>query len=296
MVRSQSQLSASAVAGRAGQQQHLDRFLASVQRTNAETEWRLGSGESAGESGLDPPPGPHPGPGTNLRRGRTISNRWKSVESLGGASGGGPARRSAPPRTQSRESLGPRGFTSMVSLLSPGPAPALPVRNPREKQSEAGAGAGAGRERDKLARADSLPLDSLSVRSSCSCNTEATHQSALPDTKPDKEEPIPRPVMSDTRKTKIEYLGSVPIDSKATDLSNLQYPMKNLYLQFIEQKKMGHQQLPGTMEISETGLKVNYIRELHKGVQEIFNPFPTIAVWAAVKFVHKKEQVETFFG
>jgi hypothetical protein len=37
------------------------------------------------------------------------------------------------------------------------------------------------------------------------------------------------------------------------------------------------------------GLKVNYIRELHKGVQEIFNPFPTIAVWAAVKFVHKKE-------
>ena len=35
---------------------------------------------------------------------------------------------------------------------------------------------------------------------------------------------------------------------------------------------------------------MNYIRELHKGVQEIFNPFPTIAVWAAVKFVHKKEQ------
>ena len=52
---------------------------------------------------------------------------------------------------------------------------------------------------------------------------------------------------------------------------------------------MGQQHLPGTLEISETGLKVNYIRELHKGVQEIFNPFPTIAVWAAVKFVHKKE-------
>ena len=25
--------------------------------------------------------------------------------------------------------------------------------------------------------------------------------------------------------------------------------------------------------------------------QEIFNPFPTIAVWAAVKFVHKREVV-----
>lgn len=24
-------------------------------------------------------------------------------------------------------------------------------------------------------------------------------------------------------------------------------------------------------------------------MQEIFNPFPTIAVWAAVKFVHKRE-------
>ena len=65
--------------------------------------------------------------------------------------------------------------------------------------------------------------------------------------------------------------------------------MKNLYLKFIDLKTMGHQQLPGTLEISETGLKVNYIRELHRGVQEIFNPFPTIAVWAAVKFVHKKE-------
>ena len=65
--------------------------------------------------------------------------------------------------------------------------------------------------------------------------------------------------------------------------------MKNLYLKFIDLKNMGHQQLPGTLEISETGLKVNYIRELHRGVQEIFNPFPTIAVWAAVKFVHKKE-------
>ena len=104
-----------------------------------------------------------------------------------------------------------------------------------------------------------------------------------------RDETIPRPVMTDSKKTKIEYLGSVPIDNKATDLSNLQIPMKNLYFKSIEMKNMGHQQLPGTMEISETGLKVNYIRELHKGVQEIFNPFPTIAVWAAVKFVVKKE-------
>ena len=38
---------------------------------------------------------------------------------------------------------------------------------------------------------------------------------------------------------------------------------------------------------TSVGLKVQYIRELHKGVQELFNSFPTIAVWAAVKFAYR---------
>ena len=163
-------------------------------------------------------------------------------------------------RPRSRDSLGPRGFTSMVNLL--------------------GQGGGQAGGRSKVVRTESVPPpDSLSLATSCSCTTEGGRE----------EEPIPRQAMQDGKKTKVEYLGSVPIDSKATDLSSLQVPMKNLYLKFIDLKNMGHQQLPGTLEISETGLKVNYIRELHRGVQEIFNPFPTIAVWAAVKFVHKKE-------
>ena len=54
-------------------------------------------------------------------------------------------------------------------------------------------------------------------------------------------------------------------------------------------QNLGQTNLPGTLEISDTGLTVQYIRELHKGVQEIFNPFPTIAVWAAVKFVHRRD-------
>ena len=142
-----------------------------------------------------------------------------------------------------------------------------------------------------LVKTESFPdLDAASVRSSCSCDTDTTTNSALIIKDTDRDEGRPRPVTSDSKKTKIEYLGSVPIDHKATDLNNLQHPMKNLYFKSIEMKNMGHQQLPGTMEVSETGLKVNYIRELHKGVQEIFNPFPTIAVWAAVKFVVKKEQ------
>ena len=161
-------------------------------------------------------------------------------------------------RPRSRDSLGPRGFTSMVNLLGQG--------------GHAGG-------RSKVVRTESVPPpDSLSLATSCSCTTEGR-----------EEEPIPKQAMQDGKKTKVEYLGSVPIDSKGTDLSSLQVPMKNLYLKFIDLKNMGHQQLPGTLEISETGLKVNYIRELHRGVQEIFNPFPTIAVWAAVKFVHKKE-------
>ena len=91
-------------------------------------------------------------------------------------------------------------------------------------------------------------------------------------------------------KHRIEYLGAVPLSNKATNLQALQGPMKELYFKNKALKSLGHSNLPGTLEIMETGMKIQYIRELHKGVQEIFNPFPTIAVWAAVKFVVKKEQ------
>lgn len=272
--------------------EHLDRFLASVEKINAETEFRL-SDEYQSQNELNSPHSKdrkHPG-SVNLRRGRTISSRWHSMESLDENKGQPskhvenqtPAAKDfvvTKERPRSRDSLGPRGFTSLVNLVGPGtkgaPGPPLPQRNPTEIRKSA------------VTKAESLPLDSLSMRSSaCSCTTEHTVDNLEGNTK--KDETIPRPVMSESKKTKIEYLGSVPIDNKATDLTSLQVPMKNLYLKFIDLKNMGHQHLPGTMEISETGLKVNYIRELHKGVQEIFNPFPTIAVWAAVKFVHKKE-------
>ena len=88
-------------------------------------------------------------------------------------------------------------------------------------------------------------------------------------------------------KYKIEYLGAVPLRTKATNLDSLQVPLKELYFKHKALQSLGHSNLPGTLEISDTGLKVQYIRELHKGVQELFNSFPTIAVWAAVKFNHK---------
>ena len=292
--------------------EHLDRFLASVEKTNAETEARLSDEyQSGAEQSHGPPPVTSGQRTVNLRRGRSVSSRWHSMESLdsgrsqsaartshradqsGSSSRLGPHQHSIPvevhrERPRSRDSVGHKpGFQSMVSVnngfdqpraTSSPIGPPLPARN--KSMSE----------KKQLTKTESFPgLDSMSVRSSCStCDTDATNNTALH--KHVNDETIPRPVMTDSKKTKIEYLGSVPIDSKATDLGNLQIPMKNLYFKSIEMKNMGHQQLPGTMEISETGLKVNYIRELHKGVQEIFNPFPTIAVWAAVKFVVKKER------
>jgi hypothetical protein len=248
--------------------EHLDRFLASVERVNAETEHRL-SDEYQSRNDIEGEKSDNQK--VNLRRGRSLGNRWHSMESLESRGRGRGARGEArvqgeEGRPRSRDSLGPRGFTSMVNLLGPAGQGGQPA-------AKAGA-----RPKGSVARADSVPPDSLSLATSCSCISDGR-----------EEEPIPKQAMNDGKKTKVEYLGSVPIDSKATDLSSLQVPMKNLYLKFIDLKNMGHQHLPGTLEISETGLKVNYIRELHRGVQEIFNPFPTIAVWAAVKFVHKKE-------
>eukprot|EP00094_Tigriopus_californicus_P014400 TCALIF_13971-PA protein Name:"Protein of unknown function" AED:0.37 eAED:0.04 QI:0/0.5/0/0.66/1/1/3/0/1071 len=90
-------------------------------------------------------------------------------------------------------------------------------------------------------------------------------------------------------KHKVDYLGALPISNRSTNLATLQEPLKDLYFKYRALRNLGQSNLPGTLEINDTGLTIQYIRELHKGVQEIFNPFPTIAVWAAVKFVHKRE-------
>ena len=97
------------------------------------------------------------------------------------------------------------------------------------------------------------------------------------------------PYRKDYIRHKVDYLGALPISSRSTNLAALQRPLKDLYFKYRAMRNLGQTNLPGTLEINDTGLTVQYIRELHKGVQEIFNPFPTIAVWAAVKFVHRRE-------
>ncbi|XP_045770316.1 uncharacterized protein LOC123870881 isoform X1 [Maniola jurtina] len=80
----------------------------------------------------------------------------------------------------------------------------------------------------------------------------------------------------------VHYLGSTPLQSKVSSLSGLQDPLRDLYFAYkrnFRQKSM----LTGRLEISKSGLKVRYKGE--KGDLEQLNPFPTIAVWSAVKFV-----------
>jgi hypothetical protein len=105
--------------------------------------------------------------------------------------------------------------------------------------------------------------------------------------------PVPSALKKQYVRHKVDYLGALPItSSKSTNLSALQRPLKDLYFKWRALRNLGQTNLPGTLEINDTGLTVQYIRELHKGVQEIFNPFPTIAVWAAVKFVHRRDLVQ----
>jgi len=82
----------------------------------------------------------------------------------------------------------------------------------------------------------------------------------------------------------VDYLGSVPIADKVTTLQGLQEPLKQLYVSYrriLADGGGGSGALwePGFVDISAEGLKV------HHGRCDQLNPFPTIAVWAAVKFV-----------
>lgn len=80
----------------------------------------------------------------------------------------------------------------------------------------------------------------------------------------------------------IDYLGSVPLNSKVTSLSGLQKPLRELYFAYKKAVKY-KSTLTGKLEISSVGLKVRYQGD--KGDLEQLNTYPTIAVWSAVKFV-----------
>ncbi|XP_048482315.1 uncharacterized protein LOC105384041 [Plutella xylostella] len=85
----------------------------------------------------------------------------------------------------------------------------------------------------------------------------------------------------------VHYLGSTPLQSKVTSLGGLQTPLKDLY--FAYRRNLRHKSaVTGRLEISKSGLKVRYKGD--KGDLEQLNPFPTIAVWSAVKFIVQTEK------
>lgn len=101
---------------------------------------------------------------------------------------------------------------------------------------------------------------------------------------------------------KVDYMGAVQVEEGATQLEDLQGPLKRLYMQY-RAPHIKHEPTPqDSLEITETGILVRYSREMQKsswkvgsktapdGRHEVFNPFSTIAVWAAVKFVATKVQ------
>ncbi|XP_023721776.1 uncharacterized protein LOC111872289 [Cryptotermes secundus] len=101
----------------------------------------------------------------------------------------------------------------------------------------------------------------------------------------------PTPESPSSNSFAVDYLGSVPLPDKVTSLHGLQEPLKDLYFAYCRAMETQHDRLGsdicsmrGTLEINSSGLKVHH-KGQDKGELEQLNPFPTIAVWAAVKFV-----------
>ncbi len=78
---------------------------------------------------------------------------------------------------------------------------------------------------------------------------------------------VPEALKKEFIRHKVDYLGVLPISARATNLAALQRPLKDLYFKYRALRNLGQSNLPGTLEISDTGLTVQYIREMHKGVQ-----------------------------
>ncbi len=90
-------------------------------------------------------------------------------------------------------------------------------------------------------------------------------------------------------RTNVVYLGRVSMADGASSLSALQLPLKDLYFRYMQLTMSGRRPHLGSLEITASGLRTSYVGEGQLGIQEVFNPFPSIAVWAAVRFSYRRE-------
>lgn len=82
-------------------------------------------------------------------------------------------------------------------------------------------------------------------------------------------------------KFSVEYLGSVPVKGNTAALQDLQAPLRLLYLNYLTNTNM----MNGQLAITSDGLRFEAPKI------RLVNPFTTIAVWAAVKFVGRGEPI-----
>ncbi|XP_071536068.1 uncharacterized protein [Panulirus ornatus] len=96
-----------------------------------------------------------------------------------------------------------------------------------------------------------------------------------------------------TMKYRVDYLGAAQLAEKATSLEVLQAPLRDLYYKYRLSVTRGKRPQPGTLQITDAGLRVTHgTADCLDGHFEFTNPFPTIAVWAAVKLVIRRETSE----
>lgn len=119
--------------------------------------------------------------------------------------------------------------------------------------------------------------DQQSVSSSCS--------SPIPT---QREEAVIRRVVS-SMKYGVDYLGAIQLAEKATSLEVLQEPLKELYYKYRYNITRGRRPVPGGLHITEHGIRIIHGTRDMPGYYDLLNPFPTIAVWAAVKLVIRRE-------
>ncbi|CAL8115794.1 unnamed protein product [Orchesella dallaii] len=84
-------------------------------------------------------------------------------------------------------------------------------------------------------------------------------------------------------KFSVEYLGSVPVRGNTAALQDLQAPLRSLYMHYLSSKNM----MTGQLAITSDGLRFEAPKV------RLVNPFTTIAVWAAVKFVGRGDPLPT---
>lgn len=80
----------------------------------------------------------------------------------------------------------------------------------------------------------------------------------------------------------IQHLGSIPVQNKIISVNGLQEPLRNLFFKSQSQPKK-----KGLIQIGDKGLQIEYNSNYGGKIERLY-PFSNIAIWASLKFVHRK--------